>query len=282
MNNAKLVSIIIPCYNVQDYIIETLDSAFSQTYENIEVICIDDGSTDGTLSILYNYQEKQPSLKVIQQENTYCVIARQNAYRHANGEYLLFLDSDDKIDQTYIKKCVDILDNSPDIGIVYSEADFFDAKHEKWKLPKFELKEFLLSNCIYITALIRKSDFNKIDGFDLNLTHFEDWELFISLIKNGVGVYQIPETLFHYRIRTENNSITNLANSKKISDNMFYIYKKHYDFYIENNIYFQGFFIGLSAENNRKRKKYDNYFTKLRYKLFKPKKYREIYLEGKL
>lgn len=275
-----LVSIIIPCYNAERHIGETLDSAFAQTYKNIEIICINDGSTDDTLKQLYNYQKKQPTLKIIDQENTYCVIARQNASQYAHGEYLLFLDSDDKLDQRYIEKCIAILNNNPAIGIVYSEAYFFDAKSEKWALPKFNLSDFLIANCIYITALIRKSDFDDVGGFDTKLTHFEDWELFLSLIKKGCGVYQISEPLFYYRIRPENNSVSNLADKKKISDNLFYIYQKHYDFYIKNNVYFQDFLDSFIANKKRKNRKMANIITKLRYRLFKPEKYKTLYLDN--
>lgn len=74
--NQLLVSVIIPCFNASEYVVETLDSVANQTYKNIEVIAIDDGSTDDTLDILYGYQKNMPTLTVISQPNTYRVIAR--------------------------------------------------------------------------------------------------------------------------------------------------------------------------------------------------------------
>ena len=90
-----LVSIIIPCYNSAAYIKETLFSVYQQSYKNFEIIAIDDGSTDDTLNILYEYATTEPRLKVIAQKNTYYIKGRVNAIQHAEGDYLVCLDSDD-------------------------------------------------------------------------------------------------------------------------------------------------------------------------------------------
>ena len=277
--NIPLVSVIIPCYNTYEYIQETLDSVFSQTYQNIEVIAIDDGSTDSTLQKLYENQEIHPQLKVITQKNTYYIIARNNAVKYAKGKYLIFLDSDDKIAPVYIEKCCEVAEKDKNIVAVYSRADFFDAQSKPWKLPEFRLPDFLYRNCIYVSALIRKSEFDKVGGFDENLTQFEDWELYISLVKNGGKVYRLPETFFYYRQREDLSSVTNTASKQKVSDNMFKIYSKHYDFYIENGIYFQDMMrkVFNFTSSDRQNSKYSKLITKIRYKIFKPQKYKEFY-----
>lgn len=182
--DSSLISIIIPCFNAEKYISETLDSVINQTYQNIEVIAIDDGSTDDTLKVLYEYQQKMPNLKVISQQNTYCIIARQNAIAYAKGEYLVCLDSDDKLHPTYVEKCIELAQKD-DLDIVYTDAQYFDAINKKWDLPEFKLPDFLHCNCIYVTAMIGKSAFDAVGGFDTSLTHFEDWDLFISIIKHN-------------------------------------------------------------------------------------------------
>ena len=277
--NIPLVSVIIPCYNTAEYVQETLDSVFSQTYQNIEVIAIDDGSTDHTLQRLNENKEKYSQLKVITQKNTYNVIARKNAAKYAKGKYLIFLDSDDKIAPAYIEKCCEVAEKDESIAAVYSRADFFDAKSGPWQLPEFKLPDFLYRNCIYISALIRKSEFDKVGGFDENLTQFEDWDLYISLVKNGSKLYRLPETLFYYRQREDLSSVTNTASEKKVSDNMFKIYSKHYDFYIDNSVYFQDIMISAFSFINidRKNSKYNKLTTKIRNKLFNPEKYKKTY-----
>lgn len=182
MNN-PLISIIIPYFNTANYIEEILDGVANQTYQNIEIIVIDDGSTDDTLEVLYIYQNKMPKLKIISQKNTYYVIARQNAIAHAKGKYLVCLDSDDKLHPTYVEKCYQLAEMK-NLDIVYSDAQYFDATDGRWDLPDFKLYDFLHCNCIYVTAMIRKSAFDRVGGFDTSLTHFEDWDLFISIIKN--------------------------------------------------------------------------------------------------
>lgn len=128
--NRLLVSVIIPCFNASEYVVETLDSVANQTYKNIEVIAIDDGSTDDTLDILYGYQKNMPTLTVISQPNTCCVIARQNAIAHAKGGYLVCLDSDDKLHPNYIEKCVNLAQKD-DLDIIYADAQYFDAIDKK-------------------------------------------------------------------------------------------------------------------------------------------------------
>lgn len=91
-----LVSIIIPVYNAEKYLCDSLDSALEQTYPSIEVIAVDDGSTDSSPEILARYAEQYPSLKVLTQRNSGQTAARRNGLEHAEGEYIQYLDSDDR------------------------------------------------------------------------------------------------------------------------------------------------------------------------------------------
>lgn len=89
------VSVIIPVYNVEKYLEQCLDSIIHQTLEEIEIICVDDGSTDNSLNILYTYQKKDNRIQVIEQKNQYAGVARNNGIKAAKGKYVIFLDSDD-------------------------------------------------------------------------------------------------------------------------------------------------------------------------------------------
>lgn len=272
----SLVSIIIPCYNTAAYVRETLESVYRQTYQNFEIIAIDDGSTDNTLAILHECAVAEPRLKVISQENTYYIQARINAIQHARGDYLVCLDSDDILEPDYLKVCVEAAEEDKDLSIVYTDAVFFDAKNKPWKLPDFKLPDFLLQNCIYVTALIRKTHYDAVGGFDSTMTMIEDWELFISLIQNGGKVKRIRQPLFRYRQRADSSSVSNLASDLKLSDNILKIYNKHYEFYKENGIYCHLLFSGFNKEQNEKHTKYNQPLRKYFYKWFKPKKYQSI------
>lgn len=97
------VSVVMPVYNVENYIEECLDSLINQTLKEIEIICVDDGSTDGTLKLLYKYEEADSRVKIIQQQNQYAGVARNNGMKHAVGEYIIFLDSDDFLKKRCLK-----------------------------------------------------------------------------------------------------------------------------------------------------------------------------------
>ena len=274
-----LVSIIIPCYNSANYIKETLFSVYQQSYNNFEIIAIDDGSTDDTLNILYEFATKEPRLKVIPQKNTYYIKARVNAIQHAQGDYLVCLDSDDILGIDYLKVCIEAAEKDKELSIVYTDAILFDSQNKPWNLPKFELRRFLLENCIYVTALIRKSHYDAAGGFDINMTQLEDWELFISIIKNGGKIKQIHKSLFYYRQRSDNSSVSNLSNSNKLSDNMLRIYNKHYDFYKKNDIYFQSLVSPAIKQYDEKlkfSKKFKNYLKLIFYKYFNKKRYNKL------
>ena len=92
------ISIIVPVYNTEPYLEQCLDSIINQTLEDIEIICVNDGSTDNSLSVLEEYASKDNRIKIINQENEGPGFARNNGLKSVNGEYVLFVDSDDWIE----------------------------------------------------------------------------------------------------------------------------------------------------------------------------------------
>lgn len=103
-----LVSIVMPVYNVEKYLRETLNSIVNQTYQNFEVICVDDGSTDKSLDILKEYKKKDIRFKIIQQKNQYAGVARNNGMRVSKGKYIMFLDSDDVFEKKMLASLVSV------------------------------------------------------------------------------------------------------------------------------------------------------------------------------
>lgn len=103
MNDAPVVSVVIPVYNAEKYLRECLDSVTGQTLKNIEIICVDDGSTDSSLSILREYEKRDSRLSVLTQKNQFAGVARNNGLNHAKGEYVAFLDSDDFFDADMLR-----------------------------------------------------------------------------------------------------------------------------------------------------------------------------------
>ncbi len=117
MENVKLVSIIIPVYNVAPYLVEALESAIHQTYKNLEIIIIDDGSTDGSETICDEYARKDHRVRVIHQDNKGLSAARNIGLGIMTGDAVAFLDSDDALEFDYVEKLVEAM-NREDADIV--------------------------------------------------------------------------------------------------------------------------------------------------------------------
>lgn len=127
MNN-PLVSIVIPCYNVENYVKECLDSVINQTYKNIEIVCVDDGSSDNTLRILRKYRETDDRIIIVSQSNRGQATARNIGTEISCGKYIMYVDSDDYIDRTIVEYCVDNMKNHNAKLMIFSGIAFLDGK----------------------------------------------------------------------------------------------------------------------------------------------------------
>lgn len=204
------VSVMIPYYNCKEYIVETVQSVLNQSYQNFEIIIVDDGSAPEHADYLREFLADKPAIRYAVQNNQGVAAARNHAARLAGGKYFLFLDSDDLILPDYIEKCVTVLENNPDCKLVYPLAEYFDAQEGLWNLPDYDgLESLLKGNRIPIISMHRAEDFVSLGGFDENLTTHEDWDLWIRLLSNGGTVIRIPEVLFRYRKRRDGSSLIN-------------------------------------------------------------------------
>lgn len=262
----SLVSVIIPYYNNETTIKETIESVLNQTYKSIEIILVDDGSRVELHEIIGATFDKQ-NLTYLKQENSGVSIARNNGARKAKGEFLIFLDADDLIKPSYIEKCIQKFD-LPDTKIVYTDARMFGRCTELWNLPIYtNFRDFLKDNIIYISAVIRRNDFINANGFDTELTHYEDWDLWISILKNGGNVIKINEELFLYRKTEFLTSATDQADkSNNIrAINRLKIFLKHHDLYSKYYTNFENMFFKYLAYEERKKK--ISFTKKLKHKL---------------
>ena len=199
MGNKSKVSVIIPCYNYGYFISEAVDSVLRQTYQDFEIIIVNDGSTDDyTNNLLADYQK--PKTKVFQTKNQGVSAARNFGIERSAGDYILPLDPDDKIGATYLQKAVELLDKNPRIGIVYCKLNMFGSESGDWYWPPFSKEEMLYRNVIFTSAVFRKKDWMAAGKYKTDYLYAgEDWDLWLSLLELGVEVYQIPEVLFFYR-----------------------------------------------------------------------------------
>ena len=234
MNNSnnKKVSIIIPCYNQGEYLEECLKSVFSSSYKNIEVIVVNDGSTDDTKYLMDELEQKF-TFKAIHQENSGPSKARNTAIKESSGEYILPLDADDIISRDYIESAVEVLENQKNVGIVYCNAELFGEKSGKWNLPPFSLDKMLTENLIFNCALFRRVDFDNTIGYNPNMKEgWEDWDFWLSILELKKEVVKLELVGFYYRIRS--NSREHASIDGRMERLRKQIYQNHLQFYIDS------------------------------------------------
>lgn len=269
-----LVSIIIPCYNNKNVIFEAIDSALNQSYPRVEVIVVDDGSTDGSYEFVFDRILEGQNLRIVRQDNQGPAAARNTGFTLSGGDYLVFLDADDILHPDYVESCYREYEKDPSLNIVYCEAELFENKTGLWKLKPFSESTILLYNSIPVFAMLRSQVFQQIGKYDTQLKCSEDWELWIRLLQQFEGVYKIPKVLFYYRKRNEQNSITDQDKIYNFRhDSLLYIYTKHQQLYRNSDLDMTNL---LSAVVYKERY-YNEWYRKLYYRLFRRQKYAEIY-----
>ena len=227
-----MVSVIIPCYNDGQYLEEAVMSAFESHYKPLEVIIVDDGSKDELTRKVLRSMELAGN-KVIYAKHGGPAKARNEGIKRANGEYILPLDADDKISPEYITEAVDILQNNPEVGIVYCRADFFDGRTGMWNLPDFSMGRMLYQNCIFSTGLFRKSDWERAGGYHEEFKRFpEDWDFWLSILGLGLKPYRLDGVYFHYRKRKNTPSRSdNIITYEEKARNMHKVRQRHLALY---------------------------------------------------
>jgi glycosyltransferase involved in cell wall biosynthesis len=214
-----LVSVIIPVFNMQNYLAETLDSVLNSGYPNFEVIIVDDGSTDNSVKIAQNYAEQSDRIKLAGQTNRGVSAARNHAIKLSCGKYILPVDGDDLISSDYIAEAVIVLEKIPQIKVVCCEVEKFGEKNRIKKYPPFSYRMLARKNMIVNSAMFRKSDWKKIDGGYCEEEIFcEDWDFWISMFKTGGEFLRLPFIGFKYRIRQGSRRIGVRNRKKKMID----------------------------------------------------------------
>ena len=194
-----LVSVIVPIYNAAPFLGEALESILASSYRPIEIIAVDDGSTDDSLSIAQGIAAKHPEVKVLHQTNAGVSAARNHAIHEAQGEYILPVDADDKISATYIEHAVAKMTET--VRIVGCRAYFFGDRQGEWQLPEYRPERLARKNMIHICSLFRKSDWKRVGGFCEEEIFREDWDFWLSLMELGGEYVRLDEIGLYYRVQ---------------------------------------------------------------------------------
>lgn len=209
MNNTPLISLIIPCYNAEFSLEKCLKSVIEQDYPTLEIIIIDDGSTDNSSKIYEEFQRKDQRIKIIKQENAGVANARNKGIKIANGEYLCFVDSDDWVEKNYCSELYRLLiSESADISIIEASYENLDGEIIFQK-PTSSEKVFdgnralvlLLEDKVLQShpwGKLYKVSFLKNINFPENLKCFEDYSTLFKVFDKAIKVVKSNEKLYHY------------------------------------------------------------------------------------
>jgi len=203
----KLVSVIIPCYQSELTLKKTLGTIFLQTYKPIEVIAVNDGSTDKTNEILKQYTKK---ITILNQKNKGASAARNKGFSFSHGEYIFFCDADVILDKMIISKMVEKLTLNKNAAYCYCNFKFGWHSFDLFPFDPIRLQK---ENYISTMSLIRRLSFI---GFDESLKRFQDWDLWKRMLKKQSFGIWLPERLFKTTISRTGISKFNLLNNLKI------------------------------------------------------------------
>lgn len=246
------ISVILPVYNSEGYLTECMESLLNQTFKDIEILCIDDGSSDGSLDILRDFEKKDGRITVVSQENMGVARTRNDALKSVTGNYVYFMDSDDYLDKNAFKKLHDnITSNRSDFCIM--KAIFVNGT-EEYKFPAFELdKEFGKVNFSSFTFTYKDVKSHVLNdlfapwlklynrNFLINgnftfpdIKSYSDAPFHVKTMLEAERISFVPEYLYYYRenddslVHSSANTINFFALSNIIED-----YLKENDFFDE-------------------------------------------------
>jgi glycosyltransferase involved in cell wall biosynthesis len=242
MNQKSKVSIVIPYYNAVKYIEETIDSVSNQTYDNWECIILNDGSPDDGETIILNKVKNNPKFTYYSQENTGVCVARNNAMKHAKGEYILFLDADDLLSSNFLEETIKVLDADATVSVATSVVKIFGGRKKVLQVTSYDLPTIIGDNKIVVTSLFRKTDFDAVGGFNLNMKEgYEDWDFWIGVLKRGGKVICAEKATFYYRyLQKSRNNTIDIEKEQQLRKQMWENHKEVFSqYYIDPSVYFE-------------------------------------------
>ena len=233
--NTPSVGIIMPCYNMGEYIEESIESLKNQTFKDFVVIIADDASTDKKTTKILKNLSLPDNISVVYEKNNLGLSGIRNKYmRQFNTKYVFSFDPDDILRPGFLEKCVDYLENHPEKAAVATWLDKFGIETGISKLNEdlATLPAMLITNNYLGSCLLRKEAFNEVGGYDTTRVVYgaEDYDFWLSALEKGWSLGVIPEPLFRYRRLSTSSSSQSSKPEKSIQWRQ-YIVKKHLNLY---------------------------------------------------
>lgn len=211
MTRSYKMSVVMPCFNHGEFLAEAVGSVKDIHREDIELIVVDDGSTDERTRKEMDALSEQ-RIKVVRQKNKGLAAARNAGVRASKGEYIFPLDADDRMRAAWIARGIGILDSDPQVGVVYGDAQCFGTRTDRWPPGPFDTERLLHWNFIHASALYRRSVWEQNRGYDgkMPVQGFEDWDFWLGALEHGWRFAYVPEVFFDYR-QAQGSMITRTA-----------------------------------------------------------------------
>lgn len=220
------LSIIMPCYNAGPFIGEAIESILAQTTRHpFEVIVVDDGSDAPTRAVLEKLEGIDPRVRIFYlTTNKGPGHARNTATAHARYPYILPIDADDKIERdadfiakhgSYLDRVVEVLDQQPDVVMVYALGSYFGARNQPWRMLAYNEKSYLYTAAVPVNAAYRKTEAREVGGFSTALIKGEDHDFHIRLLNHRFKagqpreIIKLDEPYYHYRQHADGSNVNN-------------------------------------------------------------------------
>lgn len=230
--NKPTISVIVPVYNAESYLSRCVDSLLIQTYQDFEIILVNDGSTDSSGAICDEYAQKDDRIRVIHQSNSGVAAARQQGIDAAQGEYSIHADPDDWMEHTALEELyLKAMESNADITICDFMVDYSDkSDYVSQGIDKCDAKGCLyllmygiihgsLWNKLIRTQLYKEHNIRFIEG----INHCEDYLICVQLFLHNVKIAYLPKALYHYDQICNNNSITRTYTKNTLSMRLSFI-----------------------------------------------------------
>lgn len=212
------ISVVIPAYNQGKYLEDCLESAYNQTVQAHEILVVDDGSTDDTYDIAKRFEFGEFPLisspvRVIHQANKGLASARNTGIMNATGDYVLFLDSDDMLEENAIERLSQEID-ATGADVVAPSFTTFGESSERVILGNFTMEDLKAANRLGYFCAVKRSTLLECGGYNPRMTWgYEDWDLWFDILKRGKVILVLQDTLVRYR--TKSFSMITVADSHK-------------------------------------------------------------------
>jgi glycosyltransferase involved in cell wall biosynthesis len=193
------ISVLMPCFNQGAFVDEAIESVLAQTFQDFEIVVVDDGSDDSqTVARLRDL--RAPRTTVHRTDNCGLPAARNFAARHASGAFFCALDADDRLAPAWFERALAAFDARPNLAFVSHWLETFGDEHWQWTPESCTLPALLARNTVNGAALVRRQAFEAVGGYDESMREgCEDWDFWLRLVEHGYEGTIIPEVLFHYR-----------------------------------------------------------------------------------